>query len=145
MRTSCCSVAISSDVVRTMDASLPKGSTRLLSGRQCLRPLPDRPYAVGLTITNVENAASINTDAMGSSERAPTRIGLGAVASLTGAEHGANDACLQINRADHVILGVGHIERVARPGKALWPRQLRHPSLAAIAGVTLLPGPGHMV
>ena len=52
---------------------------------------------------------------------------------------------VEIDRADHVVLGVGDVEDAAPPRPAPSDRQRREPGRSAVAGVALLAGPGHVM
>ena len=96
-------------------------------------------------IAHVQHAAVVNQHTVRPRERAPEGIGFGAVTALTGAEHGPDDACRQIDLANHMTLCIGHVQRAARPCEAFRPGQLRRAGLAAVTRVPLLASASDMV
>ena len=82
---------------------------------------------------------------MRSSERTPTGIRFWSIAFLTGTQYRADEASLQLYRADNVVLGVGHVQHVAPPSQTLRPTQSCQTRLTTVSRVTLLPGSGHMI
>jgi hypothetical protein len=73
------------------------------------------------------------------------RVGLGAVASQPGAEHGRDHAGCEVYAANDVALGIGDIEPPATIGEPLGPRELRQAGGSAIARIALLSGAGQMM
>src|SRR4030095_7074085 len=82
---------------------------------------------------------------MRSSERTATGIRFWSVASLTSSQHRADEACLQLNLANDVVLGVGHVQRIAPPCQTLRPTQSCQTRLATVSGIPLLARSGHML
>ena len=81
----------------------------------------------------------VDEDAVGPGQLALQRIAHRAVAALTCTEHGGDHAALQVDAANGVALGVGDVDSaVAGVGNSLRAGELRHFSVAAIAGVALL-------
>jgi hypothetical protein len=78
-------------------------------------------------------------------QRASQGIDLGAITSLTGAEHRSDAAFNQINPSNHVILRVSHVQMAIRPCQAFRACQRRHDGLATITRVPLFPGSSHMM
>src|SRR4029079_18757035 len=93
-------------------------------------------FAVG----HVEHAAAIDEHAMRPRELALMRIWLRSVAASAGAEHGRDDAGLEINPAYHMVLGVGDIQPAGRIREALRSAKLRRTGRTSVAGISRLTG-----
>ena len=101
--------------------------------------------AVIFAIGDKQHSATVHQHSVWPRQGASARIGFRAVALLTGAQHGPDEAGLEIDRADHVILGVRDVQRPPPPRETFGPGQRRRPSLAAVSGVSLLAGAGDVV
>ncbi len=82
---------------------------------------------------------------MRSSECTPAGIRFRSVTALTGAQHGADDARLQGNFANHMILGVGDVEQVTRTGEPLRPSQFCQARRTTVARIPLFASSRHMM
>src|SRR3954464_268204 len=98
-----------------------------------------------LAVADVEDSASVDEYTVRPGERAAARIGFRTVAPLTSAEHGADRVFLQIDLANDVILGVSHIQAIARPCQPFGSGQLRGPRRTVVARVSLLARPSHVM
>jgi len=108
-------------------------------------PIRQYPYAMSLAVTHIEDAPSIDEHAMRPGKRAVKRVRFRAVTPLPGAKNRSDDARLQVDDTNDVILGIGNVERVAPPRQAFRPSQSCGARGSAIAGVALLAGPGYVV
>src|SRR4029453_8635084 len=125
---------------RTVPMAVPSSRARALPRRTmriamafCLlesrRPPASRdagnnPYAVCLAVAHVQLVPD-DEHAVRPRQRTPPGIRLGAIASFARAEHGADDAGVQVDAADRMVLGVGHEEPAGRPRQALRPAARR--------------------
>lgn len=100
---------------------------------------------MGFTVAHVQHSSRIYKHTMRSSERTPQGVRFWSVASLTGAQYCSDDARLQLNLANDVIFGVGHVQRVARPCQALRPAKSCKTRRTTVARIPLLPGSGDMM
>ena len=67
---------------------------------------------MSFAIAHIKNAAIVNQHTVWPRERASKGIGFWTIASVTGAEHGSDDACLEINLANDMTFCIGHVQRV---------------------------------
>jgi hypothetical protein len=67
---------------------------------------------MGLAVPDIENTA-IDEHAVRARKGAPKRIGLRTVSSVARAEHGGDDAGLDLDPANDVVFRVGDVERLA--------------------------------
>jgi hypothetical protein len=63
-----------------------------------------------LAAADVQRAAAIDHHAMRSCERAPQRVGLGTISAVTRAEDGTDDAGVEIDRVNDVVLGIRNMQ-----------------------------------
>ena len=63
-----------------------------------------------LTVRHIENAISIDEQAVRPRERTLPRIWLGTIASVAGTERGCDDAGIECDATNDVVLGVRHKE-----------------------------------
>jgi hypothetical protein len=95
---------------------------------------------VRLAVRYIENATAVNEHAMRPRQRASKRVGLRTITSATGAEHCRDNTAVERDAANHMALGIGHIEFPAPIGQALGTRELREASRPAIPRIALLAG-----
>src|SRR5262245_53010640 len=69
--------------------------------------------AMSFAVADVQHPAIIDEHAVRPGQRTPPRIGLGSVAAPSRAQDRGHNAALQVDLADDVILGVGHIQEIA--------------------------------
>ena len=74
------------------------------------RPLMNHSNAVGLAVPHIENTGGIDEHSVRPREGASKRIGLWAIPPLTRAEHGRDDAGLDLDPANDVVFCVGDIQ-----------------------------------
>ena len=101
--------------------------------------------AVRLTVRYIKNAIGIDEHAVRARESTLQRIWLGTIASLSGAKRGCDNAGIERDASDDVVLGVGHKEPAVPIGKSLGTRQLRKAGRPAVARIALLAGTGQMM
>ena len=101
---------------------------------------------MGFAVAHIEDAGRVDKHAMRARQRAAKRIRLGAVAALTGAKHGRDDAGLELDAANDVVLGVGDVEVAASDSASpLGPPSLADARRPAVSRIALLAGASDMV
>src|SRR5579885_2547112 len=99
-----------------------------------------------LAVSHVDHAAAVHENAVRAGELAGQRIAIRAVAALAGAHYRGDNAAREVDTADGVALGVGDVQAVVRrPGDSLGPVQLGQPGRAAVPGMALFSGSGHVL
>ena len=68
-----------------------------------------------LAVSDVECAVHVDKDSVRPGELALAWFGFRAVTTLPAAQRGRDDAGVQVNTSDHVVFGIGDIERVVSP------------------------------
>ena len=95
------------------------------------------PDAVRFAVADVEHTAGAGERRAGG-QRVPLDP-VRAVAARPGAEHGGDDAGVQVDAPDRVVLGVDDVEAAAADGEALRPPSVASARRPAVAGEALLP------
>ena len=95
----------------------------------------DHADAMGFAVRDVEPTRTVDKDAVRPRQRARARIALRPVPSPPCPEHGRDDTRCQLDTANNVVLGVGHIETAAASRKPFGPRQARRPRRGAVSGI----------
>ena len=98
-----------------------------------------------LTVRHIENAVSIDEQAVRPRERTLQRIWLRTIASAASAERGCDDAGIECDIANDVVLGVGHKEPAVPVCKSLGSCQLGEVGRPAVARIAFLAGTSQMM
>src|SRR4051812_38142238 len=98
-----------------------------------------------LAVGHIENACGINKHTVRPREPALQWVGLRTVPSLAGAEHGCDDAAIECDAANDVVLGIGHKQRSAAISESLGARQPGEAGWPAVTRIALLAGAGQMM
>jgi hypothetical protein len=78
-----------------------------------LASLDQHADAMRFAVADVDRASCVGEHTMRPGQRAPQRVSVGAIAALPDAEDGSDDASLEIDPANDVILGIGHEQLIA--------------------------------
>ena len=108
-------------------------------------PLVHDANAMRLAVGNIENACRINKHTMRTRQPALQRIWLWTVPSLAGAEHRCDDAALDRDAANDVVLGIGHKQISPAISQSLGARQFGEAGRPAVTRIALLTSAGQMM